>query len=482
MEKLLNFLFSMRWQDFIDICLNSYILFRFYVLFRGTNVFRVLIGMTVLWFFQRIAISLGLIVTSWVVQGIVAVGAIIIIVVFRNEIRRVLQAKNLKSLLWGLSTKSTITPTEIIVDSVFEMATRKCGSLIVFPGKEDLSDAVQGGIPWKGIITREMIASIFWQDNPVHDGAAIVQGDQISVVGAILPLSQRDDLPSYYGTRHRAALGLAETTDALVIVVSEERGDVLIAKGNRLREIRQKRTLEQNIQEHLGTSADKKGVIKKGGLEIAAAAVLSIVFITGIWFSVSRGQDTLVSLDIPVDYTNRPDGTEIVDTSVKSVSLVLSGSGALVKSVTPDQVSVRLDLSSAVIGPNSFSITSDTVSLPPGILLREVTPAVVEVVIDETIKKKLPVQIDWAGKLSPELILLDYSMDPETIEVTGGRRILEKLTTLYTEKVPLDNLSGRGEITAKLALNPALLKIAQGSKDKVTIKYLIRKRENLNLE
>ncbi|NOQ18751.1 MAG: DisA protein, partial [Desulfobacterales bacterium] len=213
MEKFFLFLTTIRWQDVVDISLNSYILFRFYVLFRGTNVFRVLIGMTVLWFLQRIAFSLGLIVTSLGVKAIVAVGAIIIIVVFRNEIRRVLQTKNFKSILWGFSYKSAITPTEIITDSVFEMAQRKCGALIVFPGKEDLSDAVRGGTPWKGMITREMITSIFWPDNPVHDGAAIVQGDQIRVVGAILPLSDRDDLPSHYGTRHRAALGLAETTD-----------------------------------------------------------------------------------------------------------------------------------------------------------------------------------------------------------------------------------------------------------------------------
>ena len=477
MEKLFIFLSSIRWQDIIDISLNSYILFRFYVLFRGTNVFRVLIGMTLLWFLQRIAISLGLIVTSWVVQGIVAVGAIIIIVVFRNEIRRVLQAKNLKSILWGLSAKSVVTPTEIIVESVFSMAEARCGALIVFPGKEDLSDAVRGGTPWRGLITKEMITSIFWPDNPVHDGAAIVQGDQISIVGAILPLSDRADLPSYYGTRHRAALGLAEATDAMVIVVSEERGDVLVAKGNRLREVRRKQTLEQNLQEHLGTTTVKKGVARKEGLEIAAAALLSFVFITGIWFSVSRGQETLVSLDIPVDYTNRPAGTEIVDTSVKSVSLVLSGSGALVKSVTPDQVNVRLDISKAVIGQNAFSITPENISLPPGIVLREVTPPVIDVVIDETIKKKLPVQVDWAGKLSPEFILLDCQIDPETVEVMGGKRIVEKMTTIYTEKVSLDNLSGKGEIAAKLMLNPAALKIAPGSKDKVTIQYIIRKRE-----
>ncbi|MEJ2100494.1 MAG: diadenylate cyclase [Desulfobacterales bacterium] len=477
MEKLINFLSSMRWQDFIDISLNSYILFRFYVLFRGTNVFRVLIGMTVLWFFQRIAISVGLIVTSWVVQGIVAVGAIIIIVVFRNEIRRVLQAKNLKSILWGLSSKSAIAPTEIIVDSVFEMAHRKCGCLIVFPGKEDLSDAVQGGIPWKGLITREMIASIFWPDNPVHDGAAIVNGDQISVVGAILPLSQRDDLPSRYGTRHRAALGLAEATDALVIVVSEERGDVLVAKGSHLREVKQKGTLESNLQEHLGSPAIKKRYLRKERLETVTAALLSIIFITGIWFSVSRGQTTLVSLDIPIEYLNQKPGTEIVDTSVKSVNLVLSGSGALIKSITPDQVSVRLDLSQAVVGPNTVTVTAGNISLPPGILLKEINPPAVEVDLDETIKKTLPVQIDWTGKLPPQLILVNCKIDPKTVEVVGGKRFLDKMTTLYTEKVPLDNLRGQGEITAKLALNPASLKIAPGSKDKVTIDYLIRKRE-----
>ncbi len=477
MEKLINFLFSMRWQDFIDICLNSYILFRFYVLFRGTNVFRVLIGMTVLWFFQRIAISLGLIVTSWVVQGIVAVGAIIIIVVFRNEIRRVLQAKNLKSILWGLSSKSAITPTEIIVDSVFDMAHRKCGGLIVFPGKEDLSDAVQGGIPWRGLITREMIASIFWQDNPVHDGAAIVNGDQIAVVGAILPLSQRDDLPSRYGTRHRAALGLAEATDSLVIVVSEERGDVLVAKGSRLREVKQKSTLENHLQEHLGTPAIKKRYLRKERLETVTAALLSIIFITGIWFSVSRGKTTLVSLDIPIEYLNQKPGMEIVNTSVKSINLVLSGSGALIKSITPDQVSVRLDLSQSVIGSNPFTLTAGNISLPPGILLKEINPPAVEVDLDETIQKALPVQIDWAGKLPAQFILLGFKMDPQTVEVVGGKRFLEKMTTLYTEKVPLDNLSGKGEITAKLALSPASLKIAPGSKDKVTIQYVIQKRE-----
>jgi len=196
MDNFLILILSLRWQDIVDIGLVSYILFRFYVLFRGTNAFRVLIGIFILWIFQQIAVPFDLIVTSFVVQGVVALGAFIIIVIFRNEIRNVLLARNLKSILWDFSSKTVITAIETIVQSVYEMAQQKCGALIVLPGKEDLEEVVLGGIPWKGEISKEMILSIFWPDNPVHDGAATIQGDQISQVGAILPLSRRDDLPS----------------------------------------------------------------------------------------------------------------------------------------------------------------------------------------------------------------------------------------------------------------------------------------------
>ena len=142
MEKLLTFLASIRWQDALDIAINSYILFRLYVLFRGTNVFRVLMGIAFLWFFQRMAVSLGLIVTSWVIQGIIAAAALIIIVVFRNEIRSVLQAKNLKAILWGSLREGHSTPVEEIVEAAFELGRRRMGALLIFPGKEDLGEVI----------------------------------------------------------------------------------------------------------------------------------------------------------------------------------------------------------------------------------------------------------------------------------------------------------------------------------------------------
>jgi uncharacterized protein (TIGR00159 family) len=476
MEKLLNFLFTMRWQDILDIVLPSYILFRFYILFRGTNVFRILIGITILWFFQRIAVFLGLIMINWAVQGVAVAGALIIIVVFRNEIRSVLQARNLKSILWDFSSKTVIPTIEIITDAVYEMGLQKTGALLVFQGKEDLEENVQSGISWKGMVSKEMIMSIFWQGNPVHDGAAIIEGNQIREVGAILPLSHRDDLPTHFGTRHRAALGLAEVSDALVIVVSEERGDVLVAKSAEMRQVKQKRRLKQRLQEHMGVATRKQSIMRKESFETAMAALLSIIFISGVWFNVTRGPETPVTLQVPIEYINRDAGMEILNTSVNAVSLDLSGSGTLVKSIAADQVEVRLDLNKAVVGNNSYTITSDNISLPPGIFLKNVYPTEVDVDLDVTITKELPVQVDWVGKLPEDLILVEANIDPMSVKIAGGKRLIEKMTTIYTEKVPLDKLKDKGTITANLALQPASLKVAAGSKEKVAIKYKTAER------
>lgn len=476
MNNLLHFFLNIRWQDIFDITLSSYILFRLYILFRGTNVFRVLIGIALLWFFQRIAASLGLIVTSWGIQGITTLAALIIIVIFRNEIRSVLQARNLKAILWGFSHKTTTTPIELIAESAFELARKRSGALIVFPGKEDLTEVVQSGTPWRGLISKEMIMSIFWHDNPVHDGAAIIEGDRIAEVGVILPLSYRKDLPSYYGTRHRAAAGLAENTDALIIVVSEERGNVLVAKGPDVSVIDRKDKLAGILQEHVGVTATEWSYPRKQKLEISIAALASILFIIGIWFSFSRGLDTLITLEIPIEYMNRDPGMEIFDTSVNSVRLDLSGSGALIKSIRPDQVQVKLDLNKAVAGRNSFTITHENITIPPGVFLKRVKPPVVEVTLDVPVKKELPIQIDWVGRLPRHLILTQAQLDPEKMGVIGGNRMLENISTIYTEKVPLDNIEKTEGITVNLALDPALLKIAPGSRDKVTVQYAVKER------
>jgi YbbR domain-containing protein len=202
-----------------------------------------------------------------------------------------------------------------------------------------------------------------------------------------------------------------------------------------------------------------------------------LLFIAGFWFSISRGLETLVTLEIPIEYQNRNSNMEIVHTSVNSVRLNLSGSGTLVKSTRPDQVRVRLDLSNSTAGQNTFAITSNHISLPPGLALKEVTPQNVVVDMDVTVRKELTVQIDWAGRLPENLFLAEATVEPQRVEIIGSKRVLENLQTIYTEKVPLDKLKEMGVLEAALALQPASLKVAPGSSDKVLIKYLTRRRE-----
>ncbi|MBN1105267.1 MAG: diadenylate cyclase [Deltaproteobacteria bacterium] len=476
MEKFLAFVSSIRWQDAVDIVLNSYILFRLYVLFRGTNAIRVLIGIAFLWFFQRVSVSLGLIVTSWAIQGIIAFAAVIIIVVFRNEIRSILQARNLKTILWGIPRRALDTPVEIIAESAFELARRRVGALLVLPGEEDLSEVIHGGVPWQGKISKEMIISIFWPDNPVHDGAVIIQGDQVSEVGAVIPLSHREDLPYYYGTRHRAAVGLAEQTDALVIAVSEERGQVSVAKGQDFRVVHDREDLERNLDAHAGGPSRQEGHSRKRLLELGAAAALSFLFMGGVWFSFTRGQDTLITVEVPIEYVNRDTAMEILETSRNTVDLELSGSGALIRSIRPDQVKVRLDLSGAVPGTNAFAVTSENVSLPPGILLKNIRPATVEVSLDVLIRKELPVQVDWAGRLPEGRIITEAKLDPQRVQVSGVKQALERITTLYTEKVPVDHIEKSGSISVRLALNSPSLKMAGGSREKIAVDFIVKER------
>jgi diadenylate cyclase len=479
MHFLTHFLANIRWQDALDILLNSYVFFRFYILFRGTNVLRVLFGLACIWFAQKLAVSLGLIVSSWISQEITAAAALIVVVIFRNEIRSVLQTKNIRGILWELPKRSTTTPIETLAESAFKMAHERIGALIVVPGRDDLEEIVHHGLGWQGTISNEMIMSVFWPDNPVHDGAAVVRDDRIEEVGCILPLSVRKDLPSNYGTRHRAALGLAEDSDALVIVVSEESGAVAIAKDGRITRIQDRGTLEKHLRDHAGQRLGSRSDLMNEKIELGLAVFLSAAFTLGIWFSITRGFDTLASFEVPVEYRNRDSVLQIVNTSANTVRLQLSGSRSLLDTVNPNQLRVRVDLGKAATGSNSYTITNEDITLPPGVILKDVQPPMIDVDLDMTSQKELPVQADFVGKLSKDRILAEVRLEPAVVTVIGASGFLDKLSTIYTEKIPVADLADSGVIEVGLTINPVKLKLAPGEKSTVTVYYSIRKKTTL---
>lgn len=468
-------LISLRWQDLVDIVLTSYILLRLYILFRATAVFRVIAAVAGLWVFQRISAAAGLIVTSWLMQGFIAFAALIIIIIFKDEIRRVLEVKNLRSVFWGAPRKSLHSPLEIISETVFDLARQRTGALLVFPGKESLEGLIQSGISWNGTVSKEMLMSIFWQDNPVHDGAAVIHGERIRNVSAILPLTRQDDLPSRYGTRHRAALGLAEASDALTVVISEERGEVSVARDGRLRRMDSREQLRLFLAQHLGVTPEHHTAPSREGMRTVAAGLFSLVLVTGVWLSFSQGQETFISLEPPLTYVNRDPSLIIYDISDSSVKVRLRGSGPIVRRLDKDRIKVRLDLSDATLGRNSYTLTAENVLLPPGISLDNLTPSIVSVGLDVTMTKRLPVQVDWVGRLPEQMLIPSAAVEPATVNVVGAQRYLQGLQTLYTEKLPVQKVEGDKPMEVDLVLPPSL-KLASGARPTVKITCSTDKR------
>jgi diadenylate cyclase len=477
-SSLVEILATMRVQDVLDILLNSYLLFRLYFLLRGTRLLRIATVIAGLIFLQRVVEASGMIITQTVLQYFTALIAIGVLIVFRYEIRSLFQSKSISDVLWRISEKPVPTPVEIIAEAAFRLARKRIGALMVFAGRQSLEAHIQGGVPWFGQISREMLESVFWPGNPVHDGAAIIGGNFVQRVGAILPLSDRENLPSRYGTRHRAAIGMTEMSDAMVLIVSEEQGIVEIAEGGKIETVHYHRQMQEKLRKHQGMGGVSPAERRRTDRWTAAmAGSLSLLLVSGIWFSLSQGViRSLTTVEAPVEYIKNDPNTEIMETSATSVKLQLSGSRGLINALGPNQVKVRFDLNRARAGKNTFVIREEDILLPHGIHVKKIDPPQVDIFLDIIGRKSLPVQVDWTGKLPANIVIEEVRVTPASLEVSGGQEILDQLQTIYTVKVPVNDIRQSGEASVAVVLRPASVKLTARQPANVLVSYKVKLR------
>lgn len=474
-ENLLNLV---RWRDVLDILLNSYILFRLYVLLRGTRLFRIVIFIFFVFLLYQFTATSGMIITHTVMQGVAALTAIGVLIVFRFEIRAIFHAKGMKDIFWRITPKPAKTPIETIAESVFRLARGKRGALIVLPTRQALDDLIQGGITLNGNVSREMIESIFWPGNPVHDGAIVIDGEKIVRVAAILPLTSNDRLPSRYGTRHRAAIGLTELSDAVVLIVSEERGEVSVAFEGRIHTLRTQTGLERWLHDHTVFKAPTIQNPINEKLSAGLAAALSLIIVGGIWFSYSVGiVISMATVEVPVEYVKRDSQMSILETSSTTVKLQLSGPRQLIHSLNPNQVKVRFDLANAVAGKNSFNVSQKDIVLPPGASVNKIEPSTIDFYLDVPGEKSLPVQVNWTGSLPKGVLIQDVRIVPDRIVVKGAQMTLDTLDTIYTQAVSVENVLHTDEIEVPPAMPAAGLVLAENQPDKIRIFFNVNSRK-----
>lgn len=259
-------IFSSPWRIFInsvDILLVTWMLYHFTKAFAGTKIMILLRGVVVFILAQVLANSLGLVTVSWLMNQIITYGAIAVVVIFTPEIRTGLERLGRATELFVTTPISKEEQLiQACVKSVAYMSPRKIGALVAIQGTRTLQEYISTGIPLQAAISSELLINIFIPNTPLHDGAVIVADDRVEVACAYLPLTESPGISKEFGTRHRAAIGLSEVSDAFTFVVSEETGAISTTHNGRFRHDLTLEEFEEVLREVITAEKETKMTFK----------------------------------------------------------------------------------------------------------------------------------------------------------------------------------------------------------------------------
>ncbi|PID77299.1 MAG: TIGR00159 family protein [Deltaproteobacteria bacterium] len=250
---------TLRWQDFLDIGLVAFIIYQLISIIRGTRSVQMVVGLIILSLVYLLASSLDLAAMMWLMQTFLSSILLIVIIVFQQDIRRALTQMGKSP--FQKSANVIEKDLDEIVRAAFYMSSRRIGALIVIERETWLGEYIESGFELDAVISKDLIISIFMPVSPLHDGGIVIKNSRIDTAGCILPLIQNPYIDKKYGTRHRAALGLSEESDAVIIVVSEETQEVSLVQHGAISTVKEV-ALEKSLKAIFVTGGKRKSIWK----------------------------------------------------------------------------------------------------------------------------------------------------------------------------------------------------------------------------
>jgi diadenylate cyclase len=255
----MDYLADLSINDIIDILIVSYVIYQLILLVRGTRAIQLLKGIFVVLVVWALSVLLSLNTLQWMIRQLFTYGVLALVIIFQPELRRALDQLG-RGKLFSRTTADEDLNKRIgnVLAAVNYLAKRKIGALIVFERETGLNDFVESGVAIDSLISSELLSNLFIPNSPLHDGAVIIRRDRLVAAGCYLPLSENPFISKELGTRHRAAIGVSEVSDAISIVVSEETGQISLAiNGQIVRDIKEE-SLISKLFEELKPKAGKK--------------------------------------------------------------------------------------------------------------------------------------------------------------------------------------------------------------------------------
>jgi diadenylate cyclase len=378
---------SLRVVDVLDIVIVSGLCWVAIAWVREARARVALGGVAAVAAFFGAAQWLDLRLTTTLLQGFIAIAALVLVVVFQDDLRRFFEGIT----LW-LVRNATPRPSGDVLDELgslcFSLASRRVGSLLVFPGRESLDRLLDGGQYLGGRVSEPLLLSLLDPGTPGHDGAIVIRGGQVARFGVHLPLSTEWSEIGAGGTRHAAALGLAERSDALAIVVSEERGEVSVAWRGRLTRVADAKALRDLVEKFLERTAKRRREPWfQSRLALARRhwreGLLATALASGLWLHTVPGANLdRTSRAIPVVVDQLPDGYRVSAIEPASVDVEFEGRVRDLAMAPIEGFLVRVDAKLVDQGRRTFSVDADQVEHPPEFKVVGMEPVKVRLEID----------------------------------------------------------------------------------------------------
>jgi len=449
LQFIINELLS--WRAALDIFIIAAGLFFLYRTLVRLGTLKILVGIVAAFLMFALAKLLRLEGIEWVFQNVSQVAVVALIVIFQPELRKILEKV---VSLHGISNSSGDRGlAEIIAESLWELALQRRGAIIVYPGNEPVAEQLSGGQRLNAEASVPLLMSIFDPHSPGHDGAVIIEDNELVSFGVRLPMSQTARLPEAYGTRHHAAMGLAEQTDALVLVVSEERGVVSVFRNGTMTKMNSAAEIIEQIKDHqvrhgiLGMEQ-----INRIDRRIALRAGVCLLIAGVFWIVLVSAQKQMIerTFIMPIEYGPPAQGLMPVGEMAEQAKVRLAGPRSVIDDLLMDQQAIHIDLAGMVEGTQTILLSRDQLGVDGATFISSV-PAQVEVTLARIVKTMVPVEPQLVGKLPDGLKLKQVVVKPAKLQALAPPlKRNQKIVAISTTPVYLNTIRGNTRIFCKV--------------------------------
>ncbi len=447
------------WRALVDILLMSAGLFFLYRTLQRLGTWGIAAGILVAMVVYFLASILDLKGIEWILGNLSQVAVIALIIIFQPELRKIFERA--ASVRRSKRVDSGDTLIGLLVDALWDLAEKRQGAILVLPGKEPIQEWISGGYQMDALPSTPLIMSIFDPHSAGHDGAVIVTGGRLSQFGVRLPVSQSARLSEVYGTRHHAGMGLAEQSDALVVVVSEERGTVSVFKEGQMHPMGNQEQLVSSITDHwrktdtYSLEFTRENLGWRTIVQMSASLGLALFF----WSTLIIAQGEMLEkvVTVPVEFTASPLNLVLVGDKDKDVQLHLSGPKSELDAINPSELRVKIDLSKAVSGKQAFVITAENIRLPRKISLLDVVPSDIDLTLAEIVAHDVFIKPQLLGKLPANKKIQSMKVIPPKVKVSSpAEKNKDQIVSLITTPIYLESIYSDTSVFCKIIAPPSI--------------------------